>query len=173
MSFTSCGFTRFNLHSFAQLLVSRSLLWFSMTWWQRYLPQNYFLSITALTLHLLFCSVRRSLCSERKYTHIQIFTNEILDIQCLFCTKNPCISWRACFTMTFTNRKMFNQWFKNTFFLFPWIIEKQMVLAVFCFTLLQYSSKYVKHRFNISHTTIGSTQTCKNCKKWFQLKKEG
>ena len=60
-------------HSFAQLLSWRSLLWLSMTWQQSYLAQNNFLNITSLTwtlaLHLLLCSFRRSIYSERKQTH--------------------------------------------------------------------------------------------------------
>ena len=77
--FTSRGSTRFKWHSFLQLLAWRSLLWLSMTWWQRFLTQKFFLSIPSLTwslaLHLLFCSVTRSIYGERKETRARAHTH--------------------------------------------------------------------------------------------------
>ena len=69
MSFTSCFSAWFNWHSCQH---EGSLLWLPMTWRQRFLTQKYFISIPSLTwsltLHLLFCSVRRSLYLEKRYT---------------------------------------------------------------------------------------------------------
>ena len=79
MPFTSCDFARFNWHSLAQLLAWRFFLWFSLKWRQRSLVQKYFSSIASLTrtlaLHLLFCSVRRSLYGERKQKHAHTHTH--------------------------------------------------------------------------------------------------
>ena len=59
------------IDTLAQLLAWRSLLWLSMTWRRRYLTQSHFLSTASLdwslVLHLLFCSVRRSLYGGRKF----------------------------------------------------------------------------------------------------------
>ena len=56
-----------------QLLDRRFLLRLSMTLQRRYLAHSNFLSTTSLALslalHLLFCSVRRSLYGGRKQTH--------------------------------------------------------------------------------------------------------
>ena len=72
LSFTSRGFSRFNWYSSAQYQLPAWMLfpWLSLTQRQRSLLLKYFQSITSLiwplTLHLLFCSLRKSLYSERK-----------------------------------------------------------------------------------------------------------
>ena len=69
------------IDTLAQLLAGRSLLWLSVTWRRRSLTESHFLSTTSLVwslaLRLLFCSVRRSLYSGRKYTktHTNIHTH--------------------------------------------------------------------------------------------------
>ena len=74
LSFTSCGFARFNWHS---LLAWRFFLWLSLTRRPRYLIQKYFHSIPLMTwtptLH--FCSVKIGLYGERKYTHTHTHTH--------------------------------------------------------------------------------------------------
>ena len=63
------------IDTLAQVPARRSLL--CLWWWQKFLTQKYFLITTllawSLTLHLLLCSVKRSLYSERKYTHTYTF----------------------------------------------------------------------------------------------------
>ena len=68
------------IDTLAQLLASRSLLWLSITWCQRYLTQSNFLSTTSLAwslaLHLLFFSVREAFTVEgNKQTHTHIHTH--------------------------------------------------------------------------------------------------
>ena len=66
-----------------------SLLWLSMTWRQRYLAQNYFLSITSLiwtlALHLLFCCFvelgETFTVKGNKYTHTHKHTHTAFKIR--------------------------------------------------------------------------------------------
>ena len=63
------------IYTLAQLLALRYMLCLSITWRRRYLTQSYL--AWSLALHL-FCSVRRSLYGERKYTHAYTNTQAVI-----------------------------------------------------------------------------------------------
>ena len=79
MSFTFCGFSQFNWHSFAQLPAWRLFLWSSLTRKQRYLVQIYFYSRPALTwsleLHFIaLFSLEKPLRWKKIRTHARTHT---------------------------------------------------------------------------------------------------
>ena len=117
----------------------------------------------------------------------KLSTNKVLDIKCLFCTKDPRGTWWAYFTMTFS----IETWKRDQKLILKsnWKIFSQCLLAdlknIFSFSILytkRWSGSHViflyhrilkslKQRFSPSHATKGSTQTFWSCRKCIQLTK--